>query len=162
MTFKTPWYELNLICSTPHEVNVVLTHIYFILLNYLFYFYFSDAVTMSDSRKSFILATTGNYFGLSVSDGALSGSDTNVAVGDFLDDGNVGVLAGKYDGKRVSFTNKVFQSYFRLVHGVLLPEFSNRGRRLRLVGRIPLDDPTFCQSHKLSNAIKIKQTIKAQ
>ena len=62
---------------------------------------------MSDSRKFFILATTGNYFGLSTSDNALTGNENNKAVGDFLDDGNIGVLAGKHDGKRVTFSNKV-------------------------------------------------------
>ena len=57
-----------------------------------------------DSRKDFILATTGNYFGIQ-DDGSLA---NNKALNSFLDDGNVSVLAAKLDNsKKVIVTNKV-------------------------------------------------------
>lgn len=60
-----------------------------------------------DSRKAFILATTGNYFGLQTTDDALKKSDNSSALNNFLDDGNVSVLAGKHPDKRIVFENKV-------------------------------------------------------
>lgn len=46
-----------------------------------------------DSRKDFILATVGNYFGYSVTDGAVSHILASRELNTFLDDGNCTVLA---------------------------------------------------------------------
>ncbi len=46
-----------------------------------------------DSRKDFILATLGNYFGYSPSDGAISHIQDSRELNNFLDDGNCTVLA---------------------------------------------------------------------
>ena len=61
-----------------------------------------------DSRKEFVLATTGNYFGLPSSDASISNSLDNPTLNSFLDDGNQSVLAvRKKDGKKITFTDKV-------------------------------------------------------
>jgi dynein heavy chain 2 len=54
-----------------------------------------------------VLATIANYFGLAVSDGAISSLADSRALNNFLDDGNSTVLAGKNEGKRINFYNKV-------------------------------------------------------
>ena len=46
-----------------------------------------------DSRKDFILATLGNYFGYSASDGAISHIQDSRELNNFLDNGNCMVLA---------------------------------------------------------------------
>ena len=57
-----------------------------------------------DSRKDFVLATAGNYFGIT-NDGSLA---NNPALNSFLDDGSVSVLAAKLDNsKKIILTNKV-------------------------------------------------------
>lgn len=58
-----------------------------------------------DSRKDFLLATTGNYFSIAVAD--LGGNKDTECLNNFLDDGNIFTLAAKKSGKGVSFTNKV-------------------------------------------------------
>ncbi|XP_071126281.1 cytoplasmic dynein 2 heavy chain 1-like isoform X2 [Mytilus edulis] len=60
-----------------------------------------------DSRKEYVLATTANYFGVAVSDGSISALADSRALNNFLDDGNATVLAGKNEGKRINFYNKV-------------------------------------------------------
>lgn len=60
-----------------------------------------------DSRKDYVLATIANYFGLAVSDGAISSLADSRALNNFLDDGNSTVLVGKNEGKRINFYNKV-------------------------------------------------------
>ena len=70
-----------------------------------------------DSRKDFVLATTGNYFGIAPSDASLA---KNTALNSFLDDGNVSVLVAKLDNsKKVILSNKVTQEGFCLFMGVL-------------------------------------------
>ena len=60
-------------------------------IHYVFF-----AVTMSgDSRKDFILATIGNHFGYSISDGAIAHIHTSNEVNTFLDDGNSLILAAR-------------------------------------------------------------------
>ena len=59
-----------------------------------------------DSRKEYVLATVGNYFGISLSDAGLSGQHDNSALNNFLDDGSCFILAAS-GGKKVAFQNKV-------------------------------------------------------
>ncbi len=59
-----------------------------------------------DSRKDFVLATAGNYFGVSSQDSAALQDDASL--NSFLDDGSVSVLAAKLDNnKKIIFSNKV-------------------------------------------------------
>ena len=60
-----------------------------------------------DSRKEFILATTGNFFGLSVSDGAISSNHDDPCLNNFLDDGNVPVLSAQMSNNKIQLTNRV-------------------------------------------------------
>ena len=60
-----------------------------------------------DSRKAFILATAGNFFGIPTSDSELTACVTSQALNNFLDDGNCNTLSGTYDGKRVELTQTV-------------------------------------------------------
>ena len=62
-----------------------------------------------DSRKNFILATTANYFALPVNDGSIQTLANSSALNNFLDDGNVLLLAGRNDPRknRIEFVNKV-------------------------------------------------------
>ena len=64
-----------------------------------------------DSRKEFMLTTTGNYFGLSASDPALANLQDVDPLNSFLDDGDTPIMAAKMevkDGKtRVRFHKKV-------------------------------------------------------
>ena len=63
-----------------------------------------------DSRKEYVLATVGNYFGISLSDPGLSGQHDNSALNNFLDDGSCFILAASGEsqgGKKVAFQNKV-------------------------------------------------------
>ena len=64
-----------------------------------------------DSRKSFIITTTANYFAVPVNDSALKNLPEAPALNSFLDDGNASVLAGRIDPKirvkTVAFSNKV-------------------------------------------------------
>ncbi len=70
-----------------------------------------------DSRKEFILATTGNYFGISPKDSELADNVGSVAVNNFLDDGSTPVLAAKMEGgKKVSFSNQVIIILLKFVH----------------------------------------------
>lgn len=50
-----------------------------------------------DSRKDFILATIGNHFGYSVSDGAVAHVRDSKEINTFLDDGNCSVLSSKLE-----------------------------------------------------------------
>lgn len=50
-----------------------------------------------DTRKDFILATTGNYFGIPASDAALGQVQDSKELNAFLDDGNCSILAARYD-----------------------------------------------------------------
>lgn len=50
-----------------------------------------------DVRKDFIVATTGNYFGIQSSDNVLAEVTASKELNVFLDDGNSLVLAAKYD-----------------------------------------------------------------
>lgn len=60
-----------------------------------------------DSRKDYVLATTANYFGIAVSDNVITSLADSRSLNNFLDDGNASVLAGKNEGKRINFYNKV-------------------------------------------------------
>lgn len=64
-----------------------------------------------DSRKDYILATTANYFGLGVSDAAITALQDSTALNSFLDDGNIDLCAGRIETrgstKRLGFSNKV-------------------------------------------------------
>ena len=64
-----------------------------------------------DSRKQFILATTGNYFAIPVTDAAFVKQAHSAALNSFLDDGNTNILAGRLDPrsrtKNVIFSDKV-------------------------------------------------------
>ena len=61
-----------------------------------------------DSRKEFLLATAGNFFGVSSNDPAIAHAQKSSAVNSFLDDGNVAVVgAVRSDKGRVEFTNNV-------------------------------------------------------
>ena len=72
------------ICTSTHT----LVHIYMYIV-YIQHTLCIFAVTMSgDSRKDFILATIGNHFGYSISDGAIAHIHTSNEVNTFLDDGN--------------------------------------------------------------------------
>ena len=46
-----------------------------------------------DSRKGFIVATIGNFFTYSITDGAVSHIETSKELDNFLDDGNCAILA---------------------------------------------------------------------
>ena len=50
-----------------------------------------------DARKDFVVATTGNYFGIQSSDSVLNEVYSSKELNIFLDDGNSPVLAAKYD-----------------------------------------------------------------
>ncbi len=73
-----------------------------------------------DSRKDFILATAGNYFGISAKEyGALADNGT---LNSFLDDGNVSVLAAKLDNsKKIVLANKVQTLYLCTVSFFAFP-----------------------------------------
>ena len=63
-----------------------------------------------DSRKDFVLVTTANYFGVPITDGAITALFNSLALNNFLDDGNVTILAGKLDNKndkKIDFQNRV-------------------------------------------------------
>lgn len=64
-----------------------------------------------DSRKSYIVSTTGNHFGLNTSDVAMASLSNHPALNSFLDDGSVGVLAANYSGKNVEFEKQVRFSF---------------------------------------------------
>lgn len=63
-----------------------------------------------DSRKDFVLVTTANYFAIPLTDNAITALFNAPSLNNFLDDGNVSILAGKLDSKndrRVEFQNRV-------------------------------------------------------
>ena len=64
-----------------------------------------------DVRKDFIVATTGNYFGIQSSDSVLNEILSSKELNTFLDDGNSPVLAAKYDvhqgNKAIKLSNDV-------------------------------------------------------
>ena len=64
-----------------------------------------------DSRKEFILASTGNFYGLSVTDGVVKNCHDEPALNNFLDDGNVSVLCAIMDGKKIVLHNKVYYKF---------------------------------------------------
>lgn len=69
------------------------------------------AAMPGDSRKDFILVTVANYFGVAISDSAITNLFNAHPLNSFLDDGNISILAGKVDpksgGRRIDFQNKV-------------------------------------------------------
>lgn len=64
-----------------------------------------------DTRKDFLVATTGNYFGIQSSDSVLDDVRSSKELNIFLDDGNSPVLAAKYDThqghKSIKLSNNV-------------------------------------------------------
>lgn len=84
---------------------------------------------VDDSRKSFILTTTANYFGLERNSPALS---TSGKLDSFLDDGNEAVLAARYERreKKVHITSTVEPGdtndkvlvFFKLTPSVITPD----------------------------------------
>lgn len=50
-----------------------------------------------DTRKEFILATIGNHFGYTVSDGAVAHIPASFEINTFLDDGNCSLLAARQE-----------------------------------------------------------------
>ena len=64
-----------------------------------------------DTRKDFLVATTGNYFGIQSSDSVLDDVRSSKELNIFLDDGNSPVLAAKYDThqghKNIKLSNNV-------------------------------------------------------
>ncbi|XP_012944204.1 cytoplasmic dynein 2 heavy chain 1 [Aplysia californica] len=66
-----------------------------------------------DSRKDFVLVTTANYFAIPITDNAITSLFNATSLNNFLDDGNVTILAGKLDGrsdKKIDFQNRVESS----------------------------------------------------
>ena len=65
----------------------------------------------ADARKDFVVATTGNYFGIQSSDRILSEVYSSRELNTFLDDGNSPVLAARYDThqgtKSINLSNTV-------------------------------------------------------
>lgn len=62
---------------------------------------------LTDTRKNFILTTTGNYFGLQPSDPLISPLSDSKELNCFLDDGNEFVLSILKSGKNLVMSNKV-------------------------------------------------------
>lgn len=64
-----------------------------------------------DVRKDFVVATTGNYFGIQSSDSVLNDVRSSKELNTFLDDGNSPILAAKYDthqgNKTIKLSNHV-------------------------------------------------------
>ncbi|KAK3801155.1 hypothetical protein RRG08_006872 [Elysia crispata] len=63
-----------------------------------------------DSRKDFVLVTTANYFAVPITDNAITNLFNSPNLNNFLDDGNVTVLAAKLDVKndrRIDLQNRV-------------------------------------------------------
>ncbi|XP_013392185.1 cytoplasmic dynein 2 heavy chain 1, partial [Lingula anatina] len=91
-----------------------------------------------DSRKDFILATTGNYFGISPADGSIADLHNSSELNSFLDDGNVNILAARIEtkagGKEVNFCNRVEPSdtnekvivFFKIKPDVITPDNIHR------------------------------------
>ncbi|XP_070553238.1 cytoplasmic dynein 2 heavy chain 1-like isoform X2 [Ptychodera flava] len=87
-----------------------------------------------DARKEFLLATTGNYFGIPSSEPAVAQLFNSSELNSFLDDGNCGVLACRLEthggNKRVQMLNKVEPSdtkekvlvFFKLQPDVITPD----------------------------------------
>ncbi|XP_058887125.1 cytoplasmic dynein 2 heavy chain 1-like [Acipenser ruthenus] len=65
---------------------------------------------LTDTRKNFILTTTGNYFGLQPSDPLISPLSDSKELNCFLDDGNEFVLSILKSGKNLVMSNKVDSS----------------------------------------------------
>lgn len=72
---------------------------------------FNRKMPTGDSRKDYILATTANYFGLGVTDAAITALQDSTPLNNFLDDGNIDLCAGRIETrgstKRLGFSNKV-------------------------------------------------------
>jgi len=64
-----------------------------------------------DSRKDYLLATTGNYFGVAQTDGIVTTLADTPPMNGFLDDGNISILVARPDprssGRRLMLSNKV-------------------------------------------------------
>lgn len=71
-----------------------------------------------DSRKDYLLTTTANYFGVAVSDSSITSLADSRSLNNFLDDGNATVLAGKIEGKRINYYNKVLTTCIYCVKGL--------------------------------------------
>lgn len=54
-------------------------------------------VMSGDARKDYLLATIGNHFGYSVSDGSVAHIPTSPEMNSFLDDGNCSLLAARQE-----------------------------------------------------------------
>jgi len=64
----------------------------------MLFFIFRNSIEMSgDSRKDFILATIGNFFSISVTDGMVKHIFDSAELNAFLDDGNCSVLAARLE-----------------------------------------------------------------
>ena len=50
-----------------------------------------------DARKDYLLATIGNHFGYSISDGAVAHIPSSQEMNSFLDDGNCSLLATRQE-----------------------------------------------------------------
>ena len=85
-----------------------------------------------DTRKTFVLTTTANYFGFSPSDGALKDLHDQKELNAFLDDGNCPVLVARCENKqnRINFSNNVDSTvandklllFFKLQPAVITPD----------------------------------------
>ena len=66
-------------------------------------------IMAGDSRKEFILITVANYFAISANDQEIENLFNTKPLNSFLDDGNITVLAAKFDKSKnkVKLLNKV-------------------------------------------------------
>ncbi len=88
--------------------------------------------TSSDTRKTFVLTTTANYFGFPPTDGAFKDLQDRKELNTFLDDGNCPILVARCDGKpsKINFGNNVDSTvaadklllFFKLQPSVITPE----------------------------------------
>jgi dynein heavy chain 2 len=85
-----------------------------------------------DTRKTFVLTTTANYFGLSPSDGTFKDLHDRKELNTFLDDGNCPVLVANCEAKqsKINLSNNVDSTvvtdklllFFKLQPAVITPE----------------------------------------
>jgi dynein heavy chain 2 len=85
-----------------------------------------------DTRKTFVLTTTANYFGFPPTDGACKDLHDRKELNTFLDDGNCPVLVARCEGKekKINLSNNVDSTvatdklllFFKLKPAVITPE----------------------------------------
>lgn len=85
-----------------------------------------------DARKTFVLTTTANYFGVSPSDGAFKELRDGIELNTFLDDGNSPILVARCEAKQNNIifsnivdsnaTNSKLLLFFKLQPAVITPE----------------------------------------